>query len=529
MAIGLIGGLGQGLVQASSSLLQAKEDERKRAIEEEDRAKRNKLFELQYQEQKRKAAQDEYGYEDGASRMMDFLQNDAISGVKKMFEPYNQPTPTPSPTPTPGGNVPTQTPGTATVTTHGAIPGMQAPPQRGLVPSASNLRLAGIQPKYEAMKKRAAEAVARIEAETANDPEARKMRLAAYHRSMEASPEFKEVMAGLNGYVEDEKTKILYQKAIAGMEAITSRNPEAISRQFDAVLVPGTDYTIQSKDGKYRMNLTFPLVFEAYKANQQAIKLSDVTKALAEDAKNWNETREKALNREGQERRSERSNQTRIVIEGGKAAQKESEEASKVNTRYYGKVYEEIRNTGQAAASTLASIANAEQALSSGKFRSGMGAETVLGLKKAARFIGIDMDGVADAEVFQSLGNKLTLAAKIDGGKNLMPGSLSDNDLRFLQSLSPNLGKTLEGNKRLLDIMRKLATRAVRISQLATDYKMKNKNKMLDTGWDEFINSWVNKPENTLFGSGQATTPAKQTSQASPKAKITDQEIMDKL
>ena len=529
MVMGLIGGLGKGLVQASVSLRDAEKEQRERRIEDEDRVKRDKLFELQYQEQKRKAAQDKYGYEEGAARLMDFLHTDAIAGVKKTFEPYNQPKPTPTAVPTPGGNVPTKTPGTATVTTQGAVPGMQAPPQQGLVPSASSLRLAGIQPKYEAMKKRAAEAVARIEAETANDPEARKMRLAAYHRSLEASPEFKDVMNGLNAYVEDEKTKILNQKAIAGMEAISSRNPEAISRQFDAVLVPGTDYTIQSKDGKYRMNLTFPLVFEAYKANPQSTKWSDVIKALSEDAKNWNETREKSLNRESQEHRSERSNQTRIVIEGGKAAQKESEEASKVNTKYYGKVYDEIQASGKAAASTLASIANAEQALSSGKFRSGMGAETVLGLKKAARFIGIDMDGVADAEVFQSLGNKLTLAAKTEGGKNLMPGSLSDNDLRFLQALSPNLGKTPGGNKRLLDIMRKLATRAVRISKLATDYKMKSKNKILDTGWDQFINDWVNKPENSLFGGDQASPASQPTRQATPKTKITDQDIMDKL
>ena len=89
MAIGLIGGLGQGLVQASSSLLQAKEDERKRAIEEEDRAKRNKLFELQMKEQQRKTTQEQYGYEEGAARLMDFLQTDAIAGVKKTFEPYN--------------------------------------------------------------------------------------------------------------------------------------------------------------------------------------------------------------------------------------------------------------------------------------------------------------------------------------------------------------------------------------------------------------------------------------------------------
>lgn len=502
MAIGLIGGLGQGLVQASSSLLQAKEDERKRAIEEEDRAKRNKLFELQYQEQKRKAAQDKYGDEDGASRMMDFLQNDAIAGVKKIFEPYNQPTPTPSPAPTPGGNVPTQTPGTATVTTQGAIPGMQAPPQQGLVPSASSLRLAGIQPKYEAMKKRAAEAVARIEAETANDPEARKMRLAAYHRSLETSPEFKEVMAGLNGYVEDEKASYLDRRAMQGIAAITSGNPDAIKQNFGANLKPGTRNIIVSDDGRTEMPLTYMSVYEAVKDDPTVKDKAKVIRdAYIKDVEEWRKLTEAQRSRDDAERRARKSR--------GGAQSPEEKQASAIDllrakgmVKRYEDDYRKIKEMGLAAESAILTLDQMESALKEGA-RTGFGANTINTLKRAASAIGINISGTSEAEVFRALSNQLTLKAKNAGGTNQMPGSMSNSDRDFLRESVANASDTKEGNMKLISITRALFDRQRKVYALALSYA-KRRGGYLDEGWDEKLAAWTRKnPLADAVASGQ--------------------------
>ncbi|MDE2441944.1 MAG: hypothetical protein KGP14_13050, partial [Betaproteobacteria bacterium] len=94
-------------------------------------------------------------------------------------------------------------------------------------------------------------------------------------------------------------------------------------------------------------------------------------------------------------------------------------------------------------------------------------------------------------QAFQALSGEIALSLRNPSGGAGMPGALSDKDLTFLQSMTPDLGKTTEGNKLIIDTARKLATRDQEVAKMARDYR--KKNGQFDEGFFDQLAAYSDK------------------------------------
>lgn len=152
-----------------------------------------------------------------------------------------------------------------------------------------------------------------------------------------------------------------------------------------------------------------------------------------------------------------------------------------------------IIERGEKADATLNMVAemrNSLGAVEGGVLDVGALAEFRLGLASLAQTFGISdslQTQIANAENFQSLANTVVLAES-----EAMKGVLSDNDVRFLKTIAPQLDKTGLGNDFLLTRMENVAlmdkikfNRGQQIEQNNPDLNNLQVSKMLD---DEFSN-----------------------------------------
>lgn len=155
-----------------------------------------------------------------------------------------------------------------------------------------------------------------------------------------------------------------------------------------------------------------------------------------------------------------------------------------------------------AARTNLANLDRLEQALSDPKVYQGTGADTVLKLRKLAQSAGFSVDGVADAEVAQSISNQMALNARNPAGGAGMPGAMSDADRVYLREMQPGIDKTPTGNRRMIEVNRKLNQRSIEIENLRQQYI--RKKGRLDEGFYREVADFANA--NPLF-SGSAPAP----------------------
>jgi hypothetical protein len=92
--------------------------------------------------------------------------------------------------------------------------------------------------------------------------------------------------------------------------------------------------------------------------------------------------------------------------------------------------------------------------------------------------------GATDAVI--ALGNRAALALK-----KMMPGPLSDKDIKFIMDSAPGLARMEGGNLILLSLMIRGAERSMLYGRLATEYAQQNESGFVDRGFDE----WVSKHE----------------------------------
>jgi hypothetical protein len=97
----------------------------------------------------------------------------------------------------------------------------------------------------------------------------------------------------------------------------------------------------------------------------------------------------------------------------------------------------------------------------------GTGAGTALTAKKALATLGINSDGLGEAQAAQALSNQLTLAMRNPAGGEGMPGAMSDADRVFLQSSVPSLANTPDGWRRMIDMRIALNEEAIRQQSFA--------------------------------------------------------------
>jgi hypothetical protein len=72
--------------------------------------------------------------------------------------------------------------------------------------------------------------------------------------------------------------------------------------------------------------------------------------------------------------------------------------------------------------------------------------------------------------------------------KRDLPGTMSDKDIEFLEKQVPRIGMTAEGNRVLIEVMKRVEQRKVQLADLADQYARTNGDLM---GWRQFRSQWL--------------------------------------
>ncbi len=127
-------------------------------------------------------------------------------------------------------------------------------------------------------------------------------------------------------------------------------------------------------------------------------------------------------------------------------------------------------------------------------------------LQSAAASLGFKVDPkLPFQQAAQALSNEMALEMRNPSGGAGMPGALSDSDRRFLTEMVPNLSKTPEGNKILIDSAKKLAQREKDVAKLAREYRQKTGK--FDEGFYQQLADY--SASHPLFPQVQSTAPVR--------------------
>lgn len=197
-----------------------------------------------------------------------------------------------------------------------------------------------------------------------------------------------------------------------------------------------------------------------------------------------------------------------------------------------------ITSGGMDAQSQLSNLDRTKQLASDPEVYQGTGAQTSLPIRRAISAIpGLNQvipysspDAVAKSDEFASLSNTMALMVRNPDAGLGMPGALSDQDRKFLQSTVPGLSTSPGGNQLMIEAARRVQQRKIEIAEFKAQYVQDNKR--LDDRFFEIVSKW--SQENPMFDdlSTQAGAPAAQSGQADkPKfvVPITSDEEFDAL
>lgn len=167
-------------------------------------------------------------------------------------------------------------------------------------------------------------------------------------------------------------------------------------------------------------------------------------------------------------------------------------EYDKVIGKQYGERFVALQDDAAKAQSALGTLDSMEQAINDPNFYSGAAGETVLQLRRVAASLGFsDPEKITSMEQFNAQAKQAALDAM---GGSLGTG-FSNADRDFVVEQVPNLGNTPEGNRRLIEVQRRINERKLQIAQLARDYVARNGR--LGPGFDEELAKWAEA--NPLF------------------------------
>jgi hypothetical protein len=177
---------------------------------------------------------------------------------------------------------------------------------------------------------------------------------------------------------------------------------------------------------------------------------------------------------------------------------RQENEFSKAVGKHQGEDYSNLMKS-DAMASTQLNKLNRLEAMLSSSGKTGKLTPATMELKAVADSLGFKVDpNLPFQQAAQALSNEIALTLRNPSGGAGMPGALSDKDREFLTNMVPNLAKTPEGNKMLIDTQKKLVQREKEVARLARDYRKKN-GKFDEGFYDELAQFSAKNP---LFDSG---------------------------
>lgn len=187
----------------------------------------------------------------------------------------------------------------------------------------------------------------------------------------------------------------------------------------------------------------------------------------------------------------------------------EKAEAKKVGEGF-GEQYMRTQDASVAAAGMIAKLDRMDTLLAG--VTTGKLTPKMTEIQSLGEAIGIKVDPKLGAkQAFTALASEMALQLRNPAGGAGMPGAMSDKDREFLQSMTPSLAQTNEGNKLIIETSRKVAQRDQQIAKMARTYRKKNGH--LDEGFYDEVQAYGEK--NPLF-KGQSLP----TSGAAPRTSV---------
>jgi len=191
-------------------------------------------------------------------------------------------------------------------------------------------------------------------------------------------------------------------------------------------------------------------------------------------------------------------NQPLVNIEN----KQETASAKKIGEKL-GERYVDIQDGGFAGSQQLQKLARMDQLLEG--VHTGALVPTLTQIQSIAQSLGVKVDPKLGAkQALEALSNEVALTLRNPSGGAGMPGALSDKDREFLQSMTPGLAKTPEGNRLIIETARKLAQRNVEVAKLARSYKQKHGG--FDDGFFDELASY--SEAHPLFNTATQAAPA---------------------
>lgn len=161
----------------------------------------------------------------------------------------------------------------------------------------------------------------------------------------------------------------------------------------------------------------------------------------------------------------------KALVENKIVQTQEKEEAKQVGGGF-GKQYITLQESDMASRSKLSKYDRMGQLLQ--QINTGKVEPTKTSIQAFADSLGISVDKSLPAkQAFEALSNEIALTLRNPAGGAGMPGALSDKDREFLQGMTPNLSKTPEGNRMIIETARKLAQRDMEVAKMAREYRKK--------------------------------------------------------
>jgi hypothetical protein len=163
------------------------------------------------------------------------------------------------------------------------------------------------------------------------------------------------------------------------------------------------------------------------------------------------------------------------------------------------KTFDVINDNANKARADLSDVQQLTELAKKGTIWQGTGGEYVHKFQKLGATFGIGVEGASDADAFNALTKQFALKLRNPHEGAGMPGSLSNQDLKFLQASAPGLSQTREGNVKLLEYMGRIQQRQLEVQKFAREYAQKNGR--IDDNFHTALSEWAEA--NPLFKEGQ--------------------------
>ncbi|KQO79435.1 hypothetical protein [Rhizobium sp. Leaf262] len=159
------------------------------------------------------------------------------------------------------------------------------------------------------------------------------------------------------------------------------------------------------------------------------------------------------------------------------------------------------------------------------KVGTGKGAELMVQFGPWADMFGIKLDGLSEAQAFDSIVNRITPQMRPAGS-----GAASDLDVRMFMSAIPNIGRTAEGNEIIAMTMQNVSKNKIAAAEIATRVSKgeltwedgDREIRALPNPYEQFKDFQKNKKKGpTIGGTAFKDEPAQEVPQVPPNEPVT--------